>query len=178
MTVDALSNCPRPLRRPRIAIVDTGVSASALQGKATLSPIQFDVRSIGGGTAPADETGHGTVVARIIEHLTPDVDLQSIRVAPRGSIAAVIMGIQLAMSTFQPDVVNLSLSVDLPQERCVHCGEPVSQLWPELMIENFFKHLDYHPYIEPPTYVAAAGNFSPSLRFPARCANVLAAGAY
>jgi hypothetical protein len=168
---------PAPTKKSRIAIIDTGVEPTRLSGTLNLSPVQYDVEAPRADLPPHDSAGHGTAVARIIEQIAPYSSVLSVKALPNGTLAGVVMAIQIALSTFKPHVVNLSLGIDDVSEYCPNCGYPSGQQFPESQLHRFFEALDNNPMIEPPAYVAAAGNRN-AITLPARCSTTIAVGSF
>jgi hypothetical protein len=174
----ALSVRRAPVGRPsRVAIIDTGVEPTRLRNPLSIAPVQYDVETPRVEEAPNDGEGHGTIVARIIETIAPGSSVLSVKALPNGTLAGVLMAIQIAISTFKPHVVNLSLGIDNVSQYCPQCGYPVGQQFPEAQFRTFFDALDDNQLIEPPAYVAAAGNRN-TIALPARCSTTIAVGSF
>jgi hypothetical protein len=99
-----------------------------------------------------------------------------------------INALLLAQVTFKPDIYNLSLAVTCDVDVCGSCGSPLGSQgsYNQTQLEQLFGVFDdlcRAPYDDQPLLVAAAGNYSKTvknkvLRMPATFKNCLAVGSY
>jgi hypothetical protein len=166
----------------RIAILDTGIDASALPAGAVY-PRQFDTDQAAdpsGGLPPYDRIGHGTGVALVVNQISPGARLFSVKCMDHsGDLMALIAGAFLAQSKCSPHVFNFSLGLDCAFEGCEACGRlketPALKWQVALIFASFRRHTDTDV---DPLLVAAAGNNSGRLLVPAGLPDVLAVGAF
>jgi subtilisin family serine protease len=168
----------------RIAILDTGVDASALAGSPFMEQFDTDApRDVTSGLGPYDPNGHGTLVATIILGGAPGARIRPIKVmTENGNLMSVVTGLYAAMAADTPDIFNLSLGLTCDLGQCVICGAPVTAPVSLEQLKLLFGQIDeiYRSNGEPePLLVAAAGNADQDspLALPAAFPNALAVGA-
>ena len=165
----------------RIAVLDTGIDPSAILG-VNLHYNQYDVdepRDLRNGCSPYDRQGHGTVVASTIRSIASAAILFSVKVMEKqGNLMGVLAGLYLAQAKFTPNIFNLSLSISCQREECSVCRYSEQDpflVWQVLQLFSSFQQLGSNVGVEP-LIIAAAGNNSRELKYPARFPQVLAVG--
>lgn len=115
----------------RVAVLDTGFdSGSAGTVTATVQDF-YDVHDVANlhpvPPAPRDVDGHGNAMATLIHEIAPDARIYVIRVLDTGALNLwkVMAGIGVAISSCDPDIVNLSVGFQ-NFGACGACGAPAS----------------------------------------------------
>lgn len=169
----------------KIAVLDTGVASAALDHPGSLYPVQFVTDTsivMTNNPPPYDPEGHGSTVAHIINQAAPAATIFSVKCLEKGNIGAVISAFYLAEAAFQPDIYNLSLALGCEIDFCSSCGNALGNeaAVTEAQLQLLFETADRQRRRSgtPPLLIAAAGNYSRTLKMPARFPNVLAVGSY
>ncbi|HVV45946.1 MAG TPA: S8 family serine peptidase [Bryobacteraceae bacterium] len=167
--------------RVKVAILDTGIDPAGLPSPLALIPTQYDgdvMDSRGDAGRPFDLVGHGTLVGRIVNRIAPNAGILSVKVMREvGTLGGFLAGLHLAEAAFQPDIFNLSLSVNCDTETCPVCRTPrnpaVNAAQMQLLLNSVRKG-----GARSPLFIAAAGNGRDSLSLPAAFSGVIAVGSY
>jgi Subtilase family len=154
----------------RIMVVDTGIANDATLNVVTRKNIVDPANS-----SVDDDNGHGTAVALVINDLAPGGEFVIFKAADaNGHIGEWDLLAALVADTGSR-VINISAEYGLGTRICGTCGRQ-SHSSRSAVFENVLDGLNQ--LVPAPIVVAAAGNGSaPELAFPARFANVVAAGA-
>lgn len=167
--------------RVKIAILDTGIDPGGLPSPVALLPIQYDgdvMDSRANPGAPSDPVGHGTLVGHIVNRIAPNAGILSVKVMREvGTLGGLLAGLYLAEAAIQPDIFNLSLSVNCDADICPVCRTPrtsaVNAAQMQLLLSSVRSAGSPGPL-----FIAAAGNGRDSLSLPAAFPNVIAVGSY
>jgi hypothetical protein len=161
-----------------IGILDSGVDPNYVVGTASLYPRQYDALApSSSGSALSDPTGHGSLVARIVNSVAPSAKLISVKTFDQyGTISSVIAGLYIAHAAGPCDILNLSLSVSCAPEPCAFCGTTPSATTNIDQLGYFFRNFMQ----EAPNcvLVAAAGNNISYVSLPAAFDQVIAVGSF
>jgi subtilisin family serine protease len=154
-----------------IKVLDSGVDQSA--GLSVASARDFvDPKN----PDTSDDTGHGTVVAKIIADLAPDASLHMFKVADAGLANEWNVAAALGTDVGVPiHVINVSLQYGFLDKACDKCGRSAgsSRSW---VFQRILETLDAAS--PQPCIVASAGNAGVAgLAYPARFGTVIATGA-
>jgi subtilisin family serine protease len=162
----------------KVAIIDTGLDMNVLQNYPR-NLEQFDLDRPRKTTTPQDPIGHGSVVAAIINRISPGAELFPVKVMEAtGTVWSVLCGLFLAEARFQPDIYNLSLQLKCDIARCAYCkrGPGILPAHLELLFSSFLPTGVSNRVA--PLVVAAAGNDARQLLMPASFPDVLAVGSF
>jgi subtilisin len=151
-----------------ILILDTGIeqefSGSVLDKKNFVNPSD--------SANAIDDNGHGTVIAKIINDLSPSSNLTIYKVADQNGRASEWDTLSALLADHNADIINISLAFGLSGTECLKCGRASS----DSRCAVFENVIDNMPdSSQRPIIVSAAGNGSKDkLSYPARFPNVLA----
>lgn len=161
-----------------VAVLDTGVDGSQLPNPASLHSIQYDVRKPDDhGSSPQDTAGHGTLVAHIVNAVAPAAQIFSIKtIRNSGSVSDVLSGMYLSQALGRADVLNLSLRILCQAELCAVCKTPGPGSTNTRQLGLFFEA--FQRGAPDSVIVAAAGNGSKHLSYPAALSGVIAVGSF
>ena len=169
----------------KIAIIDTGVDREILPNPEKLHPVQFTTDKKPQSSEeiePHDPVGHGSIVAYIINSISPSSAILSVKMMESmGTVGGLIAGIYLAEAEFKPDIYNLSLKLSCDPDICDVCGHNRSASVNSYQLRLLFSFLDKRADSEDscnPLIVAAAGNGGKHISMPASFPNVLAVGSF
>lgn len=160
-----------PTRHPKVVVLDSGVAPSV--GITSTAERNF-VDGAANPLSAADDNGHGTTVAAIIQALVPQAELIVYKVADANGYASEWDTLCALGASYEADVVNMSLVFGLTTKRCPMCGVKSGT-----SRSTVFGYLldELGRRASPPIVVAAAGNDGQShLMYPARFADVVAVG--
>jgi len=159
-----------------VAVLDSGVDGSILATPSALHSVQYDVQDPTGlGKPTGDDSGHGSVVAAIINKIAPEAKLISIKTMSNnvGSVSDVLSGLYLSAALNKVDIINLSLSVSCDPDRCQVCGALQSASTNASQLGFFFQHFLSSCDV---CVLAAAGNGYANLAMPAEFPGVISVG--
>jgi hypothetical protein len=151
-----------------ILILDTGIeqkfSGNVLETKNFVNPSDsFNA---------IDDNGHGTVIATIINELSPSSNLKIYKVADENGRASEWDTLCALLADHNTDIINISLAFGLTDTKCLKCGRE-SSASRCAVFENVIDNLPDSS--KRPLIIAAAGNSSKNeLSYPARFPNVFA----
>jgi len=162
---------PQTSGRPKVkvAVLDTGLASDAP------FPASLDSRNLVSAAnvmAPADDNGHGTVVALIIHDLAPRAEFAIYKVVDQAGRASEWDTLAALVAAAQADIINLSLAFGLEDANCPICGRETGSARSAVFEVMLADILWRNPNA---IVVAAAGNQGrPMLSFPARFGGVVA----
>jgi hypothetical protein len=175
--IRAKPRSPRCGRGCKVGIVDSRIDQS-LVPNGNVRKQQYDALSpLSGAAAPADQLGHGSLVARIVSEIAPGAELISVRAfSQSGTISSVVAALYLAEAAGPCDILNLSLSVNCAPVPCAVCNTPALASINIGQLDYFFRtFMDSAPNA---LLVAAAGNNVQHLALPAAFDRVIAVGSF
>lgn len=161
-----------------VGIIDSGLDANAslawngsvhhqLNAKDPLNPV----------TSNEDTTGHGTLVAHIVNQIAPSAHLIPVKAFDTdGTLSDVLAGLYLAHAAGPCDVINLSLSMSCDPDHCDVCNSPLDAAMNIKQLKFFFD--SFLEFAGDVVLVAAAGNNRSKVASPAAFENVIAVGSY
>jgi subtilisin family serine protease len=160
-----------------VTLLDTGVDPAQLPTPASLHPLQYDVRRPDDhGSSPSDNGGHGTLVAHIVNTIAPSARIVSIRtIQSSGSVSDVLAGLYLSQALGAADIINVSLRILWDAGAyCAVCRTPATGATNSRQLSLF---VDAFRRGSPDSViVAAAGNGSSHLAYPAALDGIVAVG--
>lgn len=161
-----------------VGIIDSGLDANVslmqngsihrqLNAKDPLNPV----------TSAEDTTGHGTLVAHIVNRIAPSAHIIPVKAFDTdGTLSDVLAGLYLAHAAGPCDIINLSLSMSCDPDHCDVCNSPLDAAMNIKQLKFFFdSFLDFAGDV---LLVAAAGNNRSRVASPAAFENVIAVGSY
>jgi len=167
--------------RVKVAILDTGIDPAGLASPAALMQTQYDadvMDSRANVGSPSDRVGHGTLVGHIVNRIAPNASILSVKIMREvGALGGLLAGLYLAEAAMEPDIFNLSLSVNCDMDLCPVCHTPrnpaVNSAQMQLLLNSVRRAGSGNPL-----FIAAAGNGRDSLSLPAAFSSVIAVGSY
>lgn len=159
-----------------VGIVDSGIDPSCLLSPGSLDPRTLSASDpLGAGGGASDLTGHGSLVAHIINRIAPCARLISVKAFDQsGSLSDVLAALYLAHASGPCDVINLSLSMSCDAQACAVCSAPGEATMSLSQLKFFFDA--FRAQASQTLLVAAAGNNSSHIAAPAAFDGVLAVG--
>ncbi|MGZ8409182.1 MAG: S8/S53 family peptidase [Hyphomicrobium sp.] len=159
-----------------VAILDTGIDSTFLDIPGVLHPVQYDVENpLDRGSLPTDASGHGSLVAHIINRIAPAAQIISIKtMTSTGTVSGVLTGLYLSNALGPADLVNLSLSVSCDPDPCRVCRTPPSASTSTAQLNYFFQ--SFLNGDRTCAILAAAGNGYSNVAMPAVFSDILAVG--
>jgi len=162
-----------------VGILDSGVNNDAVTTGA-LDDRQLDSCALGAAmtSTPYDHSGHGSVIAAIIDQLGIDAHIHSIRCFGRGGavLSDIVYGMLLARLGDDPiDVFNMSFSVSASVTMCPNCQHRWMSRNDQIALDSLFGYLR-DELDDRPILIAAAGNAGRTVSAPASSRDVIAVG--
>jgi hypothetical protein len=161
-----------------VGIVDSGLDLSLPFASPSVICRQLTAKDpLNAATAHSDLTGHGSLVAYIINQIAPGAKIVPVRAFDKeGSFSEVLAGLYLAHAYGPCDVINLSFSMKCDADFCSVCGSALSSNANLQQLEYFFHH--FRAIAGDVTLIAAAGSNSKSIAIPAAFGGIIGAGSY
>lgn len=158
-----------PSSKIRILLVDTGIAADAKVA------VHSEKNIIDPTVATAsDDNGHGTAIALVIDDLAPGTEFVVFKAGNANGDVNEWDVLAAMVADAGTDIINLSVEYGLGDRTCPTCGRQSSSSR-SAIFENIL-HATAN-WSKRPVVVAAAGNGNASnLAYPARFADVIAAG--
>ena len=160
----------KPVNPLRVLLADTGIAPDATISIHSSKNL-LDV----GNSSVDDDNGHGTAVALVVDNLAPSNEFVIYKVGDANGRMNEWDLLAALLADSGAHVINLSVEYGLKLRNCSSCGRQ-SASSRSAVFENILNGTAL--WKPQPTIVAAAGNSSDTeLAYPARFANVVAAGA-
>ncbi len=159
-----------------VGVLDSGIDPHYVP-HAPLHARQYDALSPSSAGAFGDATGHGSLVARIVNSVAPGAILVSVKVFDQdGTISSIIAGLYLAHAAGPCDILNLSLKVSCDPDPCAVCQTPRPAAANFAQLDYFFK--TFMQAAPGTVLIAAAGNNTTHLTLPAAFDGIIAVGSF
>ncbi|APX12917.1 hypothetical protein BWR18_15415 [Tateyamaria omphalii] len=161
-----------------VGVIDSGVEPSFLQNPGSVLHRQLNARDPENpGTPYQDATGHGTLVAHIINQIAPSARILPVKAFDTdGALSDVLAALYIAHAAGPCDIINLSLSMSCDATFCDVCTAPQNASMNIRQLKFFFSN--FLNLAGDVLLVAAAGNNQTRVASPAAFENVLAVGSY
>ena len=161
----------------KVAIIDSGIDLSLLKPQ-TVVRGQYDARYPSQMRSPfTDAQGHGSLVAHIVNEISPGAELVSIKaLSGSGSVMDLLTALLIAAAE-GCDLINLSLSVQCGATKCKTCGSHHSTVGEDQFALQIRSFMNANPDI---LLIAAAGNGvgKRPIVLPARIDGIVAVGSF
>ena len=161
----------------KVAIIDSGIDASLLIPQTSVLG-QYDARQPSHARSPLRDTqAHGSLVAHIINAISPGAELVSIKaISGSGSVMDLLTALAIAAGE-ECDLINLSLSVQCGSVKCRACGTYHSAVGEDQLALQITNFMSANPGS---LLIAAAGNGTGKrqIALPARVNGVVAVGSF
>lgn len=161
----------------KVAIIDSGIDASLLIPQTSVLG-QYDARQPSHTLSPLQDTqAHGSLVAHIINAISPGAELVSIKaISGSGSVMDLLTALAIAAAE-GCDLINVSLSVQCGSVKCKACGTYHSTVGEDQLALQISSFMKANPGS---LLIGAAGNGTGKrqIALPARVNGVVAVGSF
>ena len=161
-----------------VGIIDSGLDSSSSLSSQRNVHRQLNSRDpLNPATKHVDTTGHGTLVAHIVNQIAPSATIIPVKAFDTdGTLSDVLAGLYLAHAAGPCDIINLSLSMSCDPDLCDVCNSPLDAAMNMKQLKFFFQN--FLEFAGDVILAAAAGNNRSKISSPAAFENVIAVGSY
>ncbi|WP_421858163.1 S8 family peptidase [Oricola sp.] len=171
----ASSECGRSCT---VGIIDSGLDFDLMTDHRGSIHRQLNAKDpLNPDTRDGDRTGHGTLVASIVNKIAPSARIIPVKAFDTdGTLSDVLAGLYLAHTAGPCDVINLSLSMSCDPDHCEVCSSPLDAAMNIKQLKFFFdRFVDFAGDV---VLIAAAGNNRSRIASPAAFEKMIAVGSY